>query len=92
MLSLFTALKITLASYLPTWEIICLVLVVGIVGAVALCNFGNWDYTHRRTLYKKDVEIETLNNEYTQSQIKFHVAMGKKMGIDVSEIEKWVRG
>jgi hypothetical protein len=54
--------------------------------------FGRWQYHFRRSFYKKDVEVEALNNPLTQAQNRLFIDIAKKVGVDASEFEKrWTK-
>ncbi len=88
-LSLYTALVVSVTG-IAKETLLTIIIVAGILAVIFMAWFGNWDYSNKRTFYKKDAEIEYRNNPFVQDSVRFNIELGKALGVDTSVWEKWL--
>lgn len=90
-LQLYTALILTLTS-VPKFDIIIILIVGGALMGISFVFFGRWQYFNKRSFYKKDAEIEALNNPYSQAVNIMLAKIADATGVDSSEFKrKWIK-
>lgn len=89
LLTFYTAIRVSVGEQVPTAVLIALIGAVAVVGVLTVNRFGNWDYTSKRSLFRKDVEIEIKNHPYHQDTVRFNLMMAEAHGLDASFLEKW---
>jgi hypothetical protein len=89
LLQLYTAIRVSVGQQVPTLLLIAAIGVMAVAGVLTVNRFGNWDYTSKKSLFKKDVEIEIKNHPYHQDTVRFNLMMAEAHGLDASFLEKW---
>lgn len=91
LLSLYTALVISIGGYVSKWLIIGVLIACAGVAVLILSKFGEWDYNNIRSIYRQDCEIEITSHPYRQDSIILDMAVARAVGVDPAILEKWVR-
>ena len=71
-------------------DVLVFLLIVGVIGCEFLERIGHWQRKSKRSFWKKSIERDVHNNPYTQAQLRFFIAIGKKMEIDATELMEWL--
>ena len=86
-LSAFTAMFLVFAGALPVWGIILFLVVTEAVVLALIWKLGDWDWKPGKpgTLYRADIKVDP----YSQAYIEYFIAVGNKLGVDVSIWDEW---